>query len=166
MKPKLAKHRSSAFAATLAAIALAFSIGTANAAVPASPLPPLMRQAISDLEADLALSPPQRTQFSRAVARTEAVAQQIRGEREKLLAATRAELEKEMPDLAALADQRDNAMLSRLALRQSARTEWLQLYGMLDPGQVAVVRQRLQTVLAKVEVLREWLSPAARVSRR
>jgi hypothetical protein len=125
-----------------------------------------MHHAISDLEADLALSPPQRTQFTRALARTEEVAQQIQSNREKLLAATRTELEKEVPDLAALADQRDDAALSHLALRQSARAEWLKLYGMLDPGQVAVVRQRLQTVLAKVEVLREWLSPAARVSRR
>lgn len=129
----------------------------ANSAPPTK-LPPFVRTTIADLKSALNLTPPQQVQFAKAVAKTEQVVPQIRANHEALLAAIRGELEKEIPDLAALAVEKDNSELANMALRQSARAEWLNLYAMLTPEQVATLKVMLNQILSKLEAIGQVFS--------
>lgn len=71
--------------------------------------------------------------------------------------ATTNELEKAVPDLAALAALRDDTVLADLALRQRARTEWLALYALLTPEQVVILREELKRRAEQMDTLRAVL---------
>jgi len=155
MNPNLRRRKGLIVA--IAATCLALSPAVAQSAAPLSQLPPVLRTFVGDLKEALNLTPPQQAQFALALARTEEVLPQIRAGHANMLAAARSELQKDIPDLAALAQEKDGTELANLALRQSARTEWLRLYAMLTPDQVAVLKQHLGTVLGRIEALRQWL---------
>ncbi|WP_374341700.1 Spy/CpxP family protein refolding chaperone [Methyloversatilis sp.] len=126
-----------------------------------SDLPGPVQAALLDLQKALQLTPQQQVQFTRALAVTREVMPQMRANHQALLEATKAELDKEVPDLATLAAQRDDNVLADLALRQRARAEWLALYALLTPEQVAVLRDELKRRAEQMDALRAILPRAA-----
>lgn len=120
-----------------------------------SQLPAGLRTVLSDLYDALNLTPAQQAQFLKAVAATQVVIPQIQANHQTLIKDAQAELAKAVPDLAALATEKDNTELANLALRQSARAEWLNLYAMLSPDQVAVVKKTLNELITRLESLRQ-----------
>jgi len=109
----------------------------------------------SDLKQTLNLTPAQQLQFARAVAKTEDVVPQLIDNHEAMAAAARDEFDEAVPDLDALAVQRDDMVLENLALRQSARAEWLALYDMLSPEQVADLKGWIEARRARREGMRQ-----------
>jgi len=120
-------------------------------------LPDLVMTRIESLRQDLKLNPAQQSAFDRALAKTETIVPQIRSNRQALRAATQAEMAKDLPDLASLAAQKDRIELNNLALRQTARAEWLALYATFTPEQAAIVKQRMHRVMTKLDALRKLL---------
>lgn len=120
-------------------------------------LPGPVRAALVDLQQSLQLTPPQQLQFARAMAATQDVLPQLRANHKAMLDATTNELEKAVPDLAALAVLRDDTVLADLALRQAARAEWLALYALLTPEQVALLREELKRRVEQMDSLRAVL---------
>lgn len=144
--------------ATLAAVCLIALPAAAVTPAQTPALPAAVKSRIESLKTELNLSPAQQLQFAKAVAKTQQVVPQIQANHKALLAATKSELEKDVPDLAALAVQKDNTELANLALRQSARAEWLSLYATLTPEQIAVVKTHIEEVLGKLEAIRQLFS--------
>lgn len=122
-----------------------------------SDLPGPVRATLVDLQQSLQLTPPQQRQFARALAATQEVLPQLRANHKAMFDATTNELEKAVPDLAALAVLRDDTVLADLALRQRARAEWLALYALLTPEQVAILREELKRRAEQMDTLRAVL---------
>lgn len=118
-----------------------------------------LQAALVELKSSLALTPAQQVQFARAIATTQEVLPQLRANHRAMLDATKAELAREVPDLSALAVQRDDTVLADLALRQRARAEWLDLYAQLTPEQIAILRAELQRRAEQAEALRALIAP-------
>lgn len=120
-------------------------------------LPGPVRAALVDLQQSLQLTAPQQLQFARALAVTQEILPQLRAHHRTMLDATASELEKAVPDLAALAVLRDDTVLADLALRQTARAEWLAFYALLTPEQVALLRGELKRRAEQMDALRAVL---------
>lgn len=144
-------------AASQAAVGSSHATTNTTATPPAnwSQLPAGLRTVLSDLYDALNLTPAQQAQFLKAVAATQVVIPQIQANHQTLIKDAQAELAKAVPDLAALTTEKDNTELANLALRQSARAEWLNLYAMLSPDQVAVVKKTLNELITRLESLRQ-----------
>lgn len=140
----LAMSLSPAASSALAVPVAPTAVGTGN-------LPPLLRTTLADLNASLNLTPAQRIQFAKALAKTQQVIPEMQANRQALVDEAKLELQKDIPDLAKLATDKDNMELANLALKQSARAEWLALYAMLTPDQVAILKNTLAQLLAKEE---------------
>jgi len=141
---------------------LAFPMAPARAAPSFTPgqgtIGIVIKSLAAELEAQLDLTPPQRLQLVRAVAVTQDVVPELLDHHAALAEAARAEFENPIPDLDSLAAQRDALVLDNLALRQSARAEWLALYHMLTPEQVAVLKDWVAERRARGERMRAVLS--------
>lgn len=130
---------------------------TAQAEPRQAPFPSAVGAVLTELQTALALTPPQQAQFARAMAVTRQVMPDLRAGHQALFNATQEELAHDVPDLAALAAQRDATLLADLALRQRARGEWLTLYDQFTPEQVAVLRAELHRRAGQFDALRALL---------
>lgn len=120
----------------------------------------VIKSLAADLKARLDLTPPQQVQLARAVAVTQDVVPEMLDHHAALAEAARREFENPIPDLDGLAAQRDALVLDNLALRQRARAEWLALYHLLTPEQVAMLKEWLSEQREQHARLRDLLSGA------
>jgi Spy/CpxP family protein refolding chaperone len=106
---------------------------------------------LATVKAQLNLNTSQQLQWDNAAAQTKSARDTGRAGMQKVHDAMAAELAKPEPDLAAIAAVADSVHASNQALRQSIRTQWLQLYATFSPAQKAVVRDALAQQMARME---------------
>src|SRR5205085_4856176 len=137
------------FAALIAGLAL-----TAWAQLPGhgmhDPLAVLQR-----IQSKLNLNTSQQQQWDAAVAQSKSAHDAIRANFQQLKDATKAELAKADPDLAALASLSDQVQQQNIAQRKQARAAWLALYGTFTPEQKTTVRDAINARLARMEALHQ-----------
>ena len=112
-------------------------------------------QLIAHAKDKLSLNTMQQGMFDTALAHTKVAHESGRALHDKVKATLSAELAKAEPDLAAVAAAADAAADQARAQRIAIRNEWLALYTTFTPAQKAVVKETLQTRMAKMETFRE-----------
>jgi hypothetical protein len=107
------------------------------------------------LQAKLNLNTSQQQQFDAAVAQTKAAHQAMRANFAQIKTATQTELAKPDPDLAALAGVSDQVQAQNMALRKQARAAWLALYATFSTDQKTIVRDAINTRIARMQAFRQ-----------
>jgi Spy/CpxP family protein refolding chaperone len=115
---------------------------------------------IAHAKEKLALDTSQQQMFDNTVALTRSAREAGRAEIAKLKDATRAELAKPAPDLAALAAIADSAQAQGQEIRRQVRDEWLKLYATFSPEQKTVVRDILAKRLERQDRMRDGMKRA------
>lgn len=105
----------------------------------------------------LNLTPEQSAQWDFAVQQTRAAAEAMKGSRRQLKEATKAELAKPEPDLAALAALGDDIQARNQQARHAARAEWLKLYGSMSGVQKSTVRDFMVKRMERMEQFRQHM---------
>ena len=108
-------------------------------------------QVIAQAKEKLALDTSQQVLFDNTVALTRSAREAGRAEMEKVKEATRAEIAKPEPDLAALSAIADSAQVQGQSIRRQVRDEWLKLYATFTPTQKTVVRDMLAKRLERLD---------------
>lgn len=149
--------RSSSIAAIAAAAVLALT-GVAAMAQPAGgsghphgPGGMDVEHLLQGVKSQLNLNTSQQLAWDNAVAQTKTARTTGRANGQQLHDAVAAELAKPEPDLAAVASVADSVHAANQSLRQTVRTQWLQLYATFSPQQKAVVRDALVKQVARME---------------
>ena len=112
-----------------------------------------MEHVLMSVKGQLNLNTSQQLMWDNAVAQTKAAHAAGRANWGKVHDAMALELAKPEPDLAALAAAADSVQASSQTLRQSVRSQWLQLYATFSPEQKAVVRGALAAQMARMEAI-------------
>jgi Spy/CpxP family protein refolding chaperone len=115
----------------------------------------MLSRLIAHAKDKLNLNTSQQTQFDAAAAQSKAAHETARNNMQRAKDALAAELTKAEPDLAAVAAVADDARAQNQALHKQVRDQWLALYNTFSPDQKAVVKQMIQTRLARGEKFRE-----------
>lgn len=113
--------------------------------------PGRMMARLQHVKAELNLSSTQEAQWNKAIERARAAKETNQLNRQQIRTAVQAELAKPAPDLRALAALKDNFRQQRASLHQAVREEWLLLYDLLSPTQKALVKEKMQHRLARME---------------
>ncbi len=103
----------------------------------------------------LNLTPEQSAQWDFAVQQSRAAREAAKQSRLEMKDATKNELAKPEPDLAALAAQGDSIQARNQAARHAARGEWLKLYAGFSGAQKATVREIMLQRMARMEEFRQ-----------
>jgi Spy/CpxP family protein refolding chaperone len=106
------------------------------------------------LKGQLNLNTSQQLMWDNAVAQTKAAHEAGRANMQKVHDALATELANPAPDLSAVAAVADTVQANNQALRQSVRTQWLQIYATFSPEQKVLVRDALAKQLARMEAMR------------
>jgi len=125
-------------------------------AAPAQGLPQI-DQHLERLEKQLRLTPEQKEQYEMAVGATKRLMLGLTIAAMEAKDRLAAELAKPRPDFGALAGLQDEILEQSQTLRREARQEWMKLYGMLDPAQVAELKDFLQRRLDHLGLLHDFL---------
>ncbi len=110
---------------------------------------------IAHAKAQLNLNTSQQTQFDTAVAQSKAAMETARSNMQRTKDALAGELAKTEPDLGAVAAVSDDVRAQNQSLRRQVRDQWLALYNTFSPEQKAVVKQMIQSRMARFEQFRE-----------
>ena len=114
-----------------------------------------IEQVLAHLQEKLDLNTSQQLMWDNAVAQGKAARDAGRAARQSAHDALKAELAKPEPDFAAVAAAADAAQANGQALRKQVRDEWLKLYATFTPAQKLVVRDAVQSRVARMETFRE-----------
>ena len=106
---------------------------------------------LGDLEAKLRLTPAQKAQFDAASAATQRALFAIGLAALQMKGTLALELQKDKPDLDALAREQEAAAQLVRPQFEAARVEWAKLYGLLDAEQAAIARQEIDRKLRQLE---------------
>jgi Spy/CpxP family protein refolding chaperone len=162
--------RSSTIAfAGAAALALSLAASPGYAQTTSTPAPPhggfhgrhggagieMMPRLLEQLKGSLNLNTSQQQMWDNAVAQGKAAREQAGANRKTVRDALQAELAKAEPDLASVAAVADGVAQQNRALHTKVRDQWLALYATFSADQKSIVRDALQTRLAKAESFRE-----------
>lgn len=113
-----------------------------------------VEQVIAQLKSQLNLNTSQQLAFDNAVAATRSARETGRAERERVHAATRAELGNAAPDLAKIAQMADQARTAGQQLHTQVRDQWLALYATFTSEQKLVVRDALVRRMERMDAFR------------
>lgn len=105
----------------------------------------------------LNLTPEQSAQWDYAAQQSRAAGEAMKASRRELKEATKAELAKPEPDLAALAALGDSTQARNQQARHAARDEWLKLYASMSGAQKATVREFLIKRIERLEQFRQHM---------
>jgi Spy/CpxP family protein refolding chaperone len=119
-------------------------------------------QMIEGIKAKLNLNTAQQLQFDQVAAQGKAAREAARADMLTVREATRAELAKAEPDLAAIAARADEARAKRQAAHQAVRTAWLTLYAGFTPEQKAVVKEFMTQRMDRAEGFRHRMHDGMR----
>lgn len=111
--------------------------------------------AIAGLKSQLNLNTSQQVMWDNALAAGKTAVENLRANRKTVRDTLTAELAKAEPDLAAVAAASDAAQDAASTSRRQVRAAWLNLYSTFTPEQKTVVKNALQTKLARMEQFRE-----------
>jgi hypothetical protein len=141
----------------LLVLALASPFLASGASTPAqlNDLPQFLQ--LEGLEGALKLTPAQKEQYDMAVGATKRVMLAVTLAAMQAKERLAAELAKPRPDFRALEGLKDELLGETRTLRREAREEWMKLYAMLDPAQVAELRQFLERRLDHLGLLHDFL---------
>ena len=170
IKSKLAVSARQASFVGAAALALALSAATSAQAFggPGAAGGPGMHggiagpQMIESIKSRLNLNTAQQLQFDQVAAQGKAAREAGRTDMLKVREATRAELAKAEPDLAAIAVIADEARAKHQAAQQAVRTAWLKLYADFSAEQKAVVKEFLTQRMDRAEGFRHKMREGMR----
>jgi periplasmic protein CpxP/Spy len=107
------------------------------------------------IQAELNLNTSQQQQWDAAVAQSKTAHEAMRANFQQHKAASKAELAKADPDLAALASLSDQVQQQNIAQRKQARAAWLALYGTFSAEQKATVRDAINARMARMDAFRQ-----------
>jgi len=147
----------------VASAALALALGGAAIAQP-GPMghhgggmdgPDMISRLIAHAKDKLNLNTSQQAQFDAAVTQSKAAHATGRANMQRVKDALAAEVAKAEPDFAAVAAVADDARTQNQALHRQIRDQWLALYNTFSPDQKAVVKEMIQSRLARGEKFRE-----------
>ena len=113
-----------------------------------------MAMVLEQAKTRLALDTSQQLLWDNALAETKAARESGRALHQKVREATRAELAKAEPDLAALAAIGDDVHSQGEALRRQVRDAWLKVYATFNAQQKAIVRELMQQRMERGEQFR------------
>ncbi|MFO1324932.1 MAG: periplasmic heavy metal sensor [Burkholderiales bacterium] len=116
-----------------------------------------IEQVMASLKSQLELNTSQQMMWDNAVAQSRAARESGRAVMEQAHAALTAELAKNEPDFAAVANAADAAHANAQALRKQVRDEWLKLYATFSPAQKAVVRDAVKARVARMDEFRNGM---------
>ena len=158
MKARTLGRRTTRLTALAATLILALTGGAAIAQPamgaghgPGHPGDMGMEHVLMSVKGQLNLNTSQQLMWDNAVAQTRAAHAAGRANWGKVHDAMALELGKPEPDLAAVAATSDSVQASNQTLRQSVRSQWLQLYATFTPEQKAVVRVAMAAQMARME---------------
>jgi len=117
----------------------------------------LVEHVIAGLKDKLALDSSQQLMFDQARAQTIAARDQAVAQRKDVRARLDAELAKNEPDLAAVANLVEGLNDQGAASRRAARDQWLKLYANLRADQKVVVRDAIRERLAHADGMRDHM---------
>jgi len=113
-----------------------------------------MAMVLEQAKTRLALDTSQQLLWDSAVAETKAARESGRALHQKVREATRAELAKAEPDLAALSAIGEDVHGQAQALGRQVRDAWLKVYASFNPQQKAIVRELMQQRMERAEHFR------------
>jgi Spy/CpxP family protein refolding chaperone len=146
-------------AASIAAAAAAAVLAGGALAQPAHPHghhgPGDVAMAIAALKGQLNLNSSQQMMWDNAVAASKVARDSGRANLGRVHDALATELAKAEPDLAAVSAVADDAQTRNSALRRQVRDTWLALYATFSPDQKAIVRDSLNSRMARMEQFRQ-----------
>jgi len=111
--------------------------------------------AIAALKGQLNLNTSQQQMWDSVAAATKSAHQTMRANFETLKSAVDAQLANPQPDLAAIATVADDVQTKNTALRKQVRDQWLALYATFTPDQKTIVRDALQSRIARMKAFHE-----------
>ena len=123
----------------------------------ADPLAPFSFPKLDRLEKKLQLTADQKVQFDIAVAASKRAMLFMTMTAMQFKEKLRAEFEKPVPDLRALAEAREAILEDSRPLRREAKEEWLKLYGMLNADQVIAAKSLLADQLEQMWLFHEFM---------